>query len=157
MKYYAIDSSGNEKEISEGSINEYLDSGHIVHNQKEILNPILLTPESDECYAKLRNSEWHKIEYISNTNLFNFIINGLAYDPFGQGRGSIRASDSIPLEQHVVFVTYSFMHGILLKYIDDLKRVCLNELKASTSIDGQLQILENLNRARELEKNIYGP
>lgn len=157
MKYYAIDSSGNEQEISEENINVHLDSGHIVHNQKEILNPILLTPDSDECYAKLRNSEWHKIKYIPNTNLFNFIINGLAYDPFGQGRGSIRASDSIPLEQHVVFVTYSFMHGILLKHIDDLKRICLDELKASASVDGQLHILENLNRARKLEKDIYGP
>ena len=49
------------------------------------------------------------------------------------------------------------MHGILLKHIDDLKRTCLDELKASASVDGQLHILENLNQARKLEKDIYGP
>ena len=29
----------------------------------------------DGAYAMTRNGEWHKIEYIPNTNLFNFIIN----------------------------------------------------------------------------------
>lgn len=158
MKYYAIDSSGNEKEISEGSINEYLDLGHTVHNQKEILNPILLTPESDQCYAKLRNGEWHQVVYMPNSTFFNFKINDHAYDMFGQGRGSIRDFDSIPLEKHVVFVTYSFMQGILLKHIADLKRICLNELRRTgLSMDAKLQVLDNLKRAEELEKDIYGP
>lgn len=158
MKYYAIDSSGNEKEISEENIKEYLNSGHIVHNQKEVLNPILLTPDSDSCYARLRNGEWHRVDYIPNSTFFNFKINDHAYDMFGQGRGSIRHFDSIPLDKHVAFVTYSFMQGILLKHINDLKRICLSELRRTDlTLDAKLQTLDNLKKAEELEKDIYGP
>ena len=112
MKLFFIDQDGKQTEKSFKSVYDALTEVYragmlgwfVCDENYNPINPILLTEASVGKRAVLKNGRTYEIKNKKGGKL-NYIIGGLYYDPFGQGRGTPSSSDSLTNNVHVAYVT----------------------------------------------------